>query len=237
MRTNRAVATGLADAPVRYARPRGRHAGEGQDRRASICSRTGWPSSSARSRSASRAPTSSTTCRSRSTARSGSRAPAPVETVVKMRDVEVPAGEAAPGNLQDDLAGKKVTLHFKGDNRPPVVGTMMKLKPAKPDEAAAPGAVPVADGEGPRLRRAVGGRVGRGRGRRRQGHAPPAAAVAHARRTPTRPRRRSRSATSRTGCRGRRATGSTSPTRRRSRWNSTRSSATNWPTSTAPKSG
>jgi hypothetical protein len=58
----------------------------------------------------------------------------PVETVIAMRDVEVPVAEAAPGNLQDDLAGKKVTLHFKTGNRPPVVGTMMKLKPAKPDE-------------------------------------------------------------------------------------------------------
>src|SRR5204862_157559 len=37
-----------------------------------------------------------------------------VETVMRMRDVEVPATEAAPGNLQEDLAGKKVTLHLKG---------------------------------------------------------------------------------------------------------------------------
>lgn len=57
-----------------------------------------------------------------------------VETVIAMRDVEVPVTEAAPGNLQDDLAGKKVTLHLKGGSRPPVSGTMMKLKPAKPDE-------------------------------------------------------------------------------------------------------
>ena len=61
---------------------------------------------------------------------------APVETVVKMRDVEVPVTEAAPGNLQDDLAGKKVTIHFKGDRRPPVIGTVMKLKPAKAEETA-----------------------------------------------------------------------------------------------------
>src|SRR5207302_8651765 len=59
--------------------------------------------------------------------------PASVELVMKLRDVEVPAAEAAPGNLQEDLAGKKVTLYFKGSNRPPVVGTMMKLKP-KADE-------------------------------------------------------------------------------------------------------
>ena len=60
----------------------------------------------------------------------------PVETLMKMRDVEVPVSEAVPGSLQEDLAGKKVTLYFKG-NRPPVVGTMMKLKPAKPDEPVA----------------------------------------------------------------------------------------------------
>ncbi|MCI0702806.1 MAG: DUF4139 domain-containing protein [Planctomycetia bacterium] len=58
----------------------------------------------------------------------------PVETLVKMQEVEVPADEAPPGNLQDDLAGKKVTVYFKGANRPPVVGTMMKFKPTKPDE-------------------------------------------------------------------------------------------------------
>jgi len=64
--------------------------------------------------------------------------PTPVEVVTKMRDVEVPAGEVAPGNLQEDLAGKKVTVYFKGGNRPPVVGTMMKLKPTKGEDAAAP---------------------------------------------------------------------------------------------------
>jgi hypothetical protein len=61
----------------------------------------------------------------------------PVETMARMRDVEVPAGETTPGNLQEDLAGKVVTLHLKGANRPPVSGTMMKLKLAKPEEAAA----------------------------------------------------------------------------------------------------
>ncbi|VTR99729.1 Marine sediment metagenome DNA, contig: S01H1_L03407 (Fragment) OS=marine sediment metagenome GN=S01H1_10240 PE=4 SV=1: DUF4139 [Gemmata massiliana] len=60
-----------------------------------------------------------------------------VEAVVKMRDVEVPVSEAPPGNLQDDLAGKKVTVHFKGDKRAPAAGVMMKIKPAKGEEAAA----------------------------------------------------------------------------------------------------
>ena len=59
-----------------------------------------------------------------------------VDVVVKMRDVAVPAGDVAPGSLQDDLAGKKVTVHLKGANRAPVVGTMMKFKAAKPDEPA-----------------------------------------------------------------------------------------------------
>jgi hypothetical protein len=58
-----------------------------------------------------------------------------VESTVKMREVDVPADEAAPGDLQADLAGKTVTLHFKGDRRPPVTGTVMKLKPVKADDA------------------------------------------------------------------------------------------------------
>ena len=61
----------------------------------------------------------------------------PVEAAMKMRDVEVPATEALPGNFQEDLAGKKVTLHFKGQNRPPVTGVMVKLKPEKGDETPA----------------------------------------------------------------------------------------------------
>ena len=62
-----------------------------------------------------------------------------VDVTMKMRDVEVPAAEAPPGNLQDDLAGKRVTVHFKGDKRAPMSGTMLKMKPAKPDEQAAAG--------------------------------------------------------------------------------------------------
>ena len=60
----------------------------------------------------------------------------PIESAVKMRDVEVSASEALPGNLQEDLAGKKVIVYFKGGKLPPTGGTMMKLKPAKPDEGA-----------------------------------------------------------------------------------------------------
>src|SRR5262250_3094938 len=40
---------------------------------------------------------------------------APIESAIEMREVEVPVNELAPGNLQEDLAGKKVTVHFKGD--------------------------------------------------------------------------------------------------------------------------
>ena len=63
--------------------------------------------------------------------------PAVVETAVQMREAEVPAAEAAPGNPQDDFAGKKVTVTLKGENRPPVVGTMTKLKPAKGESGPA----------------------------------------------------------------------------------------------------
>ena len=57
-----------------------------------------------------------------------------VDAMVKMRDVEVPASDVQPGSLQDDLAGKKVVVHFKGDKRAPVSGTMVKIKPPKPEE-------------------------------------------------------------------------------------------------------
>jgi hypothetical protein len=60
----------------------------------------------------------------------------PVDVVAKMRDVEVPASDVPPGSLQDDLAGKKVIVHFKGDKRTPVSGTMMKFKPTRPEEQA-----------------------------------------------------------------------------------------------------
>jgi hypothetical protein len=60
----------------------------------------------------------------------------PVETLVKMREVEVPATEAPSGNLQEDLAGKKVTILFRSEKLAPVIGTMMKLKPPKAEEGA-----------------------------------------------------------------------------------------------------
>jgi hypothetical protein len=60
---------------------------------------------------------------------------APVESSVEMREVEVPVNELAPGNLQEDLAGKKVTIHFKGDRATPTNGTVAKLKTLKSETA------------------------------------------------------------------------------------------------------
>jgi hypothetical protein len=61
---------------------------------------------------------------------------APVEVAVKTRDVDVPVAEAAPGNVQDDFAGKAVTVHFKGGKRDPVSGVVLKLKRTKDEPAA-----------------------------------------------------------------------------------------------------
>ncbi len=57
-----------------------------------------------------------------------------VDITSRMRDVEVPLSETTPGNLQGDLAGKNVTVHFRSDKRAPVTGTMVKMKPVKDDE-------------------------------------------------------------------------------------------------------
>ena len=116
------------------------------------------------------------------------------------------------------VAGKKVTLHFKGGNRPPVVGTMMKFKP-KPKTAA--GHEPPRLPRRPRpgvgsssCRRPRAGRTSRRRRSRRSSPRTPATRSPAAGRGScsrsgrrTRPRRRSRSATSRTAWPGRRATG------------------------------
>jgi hypothetical protein len=62
-----------------------------------------------------------------------------IDALVQMRDVDVPVGETNPGSLQEDFAGKKVTVYLKGDKRAPIVGTMLKIKPPRPDELPAPG--------------------------------------------------------------------------------------------------
>ncbi len=60
----------------------------------------------------------------------------PIEAIVKTRDVAVPVGEAGPVDLQQDLAGKSVTIYFKAANRPPVVGTVLKVKPSKDENTS-----------------------------------------------------------------------------------------------------
>ena len=65
--------------------------------------------------------------------------PSPVETSVKMRDVEVPVTEDGRREPAGRSRGQEGDVHFKGGNRPPVVGTMMKMKPVKADECRSPG--------------------------------------------------------------------------------------------------
>src|SRR5688572_8910958 len=52
-----------------------------------------------------------------------------VETTTKMREVESTAGSDV--NLQHDLGGQKVTVHFKGGKPEPVVGTVVKMPKPK----------------------------------------------------------------------------------------------------------
>jgi hypothetical protein len=54
----------------------------------------------------------------------------PVETLVKMQEVEGPPTTDAGINLQEELAGKRVTVHFREANVPPVTGTI--VAPTKP---------------------------------------------------------------------------------------------------------
>jgi hypothetical protein len=58
----------------------------------------------------------------------------PVETLVKMREVEVPEGVAGNLNLQEDLAGKKVTVHFMNGNIPAVSGEVLPLERPKVED-------------------------------------------------------------------------------------------------------
>jgi hypothetical protein len=58
--------------------------------------------------------------------------PATVETAALLREVEVPA-EPTGINLQEELAGKKVTVHFRGDKLTPLAGTVVP-PPKKPAE-------------------------------------------------------------------------------------------------------
>src|SRR6266404_3803791 len=63
-----------------------------------------------------------------------------VEASIKMRDVEVPIHtEGGPLKLQNDLAGKKVTLTFRNDKLAQVTGTVVKVaKAAQPEGITLP---------------------------------------------------------------------------------------------------
>ena len=152
--------------------------------RPSSCSRTASRWSRAKSPLASPASTSSTRCPSRSTAPTPSRLRrGRVEILVQMHDVNVSVADVQPGNLQDDLAGKKVTVHFKGDKQRPVVGTMIKLQAGERGRGRPPTG-PVrgsANRQGAGVHRGVRGRDGRGRGGRRHGQAVPPAVAPHPR--------------------------------------------------------
>jgi hypothetical protein len=64
---------------------------------------------------------------------------AKVEAAVKMRDVEMPLHAEGGMRLQQDLAGKTVTLTFRNDKLGQVTGTLVKLaKPTPPEGMTAP---------------------------------------------------------------------------------------------------
>ena len=63
---------------------------------------------------------------------------ATVQAAVKLRDVAAPLDTSPVVDLQHDLAGKKVTLHFKGDKRDAVTGTVVKLAPPVAEEPMRP---------------------------------------------------------------------------------------------------
>jgi hypothetical protein len=62
-----------------------------------------------------------------------------VETAVQMREMEVPADFRTEPNFQEDLAGKKVVVHFKGNRMPPLTGTVLKLQRPKGEAERATG--------------------------------------------------------------------------------------------------
>jgi hypothetical protein len=72
---------------------------------------------------------------------------AQVETQVKMREVEVPAGTSGDVDLQKELVGRKVTVHFHSGNVPAATGVVVDLKPPKNEEGT-PAAVRIRRGAG-----------------------------------------------------------------------------------------
>lgn len=63
---------------------------------------------------------------------------AAVESSMKWREVEGPAQLAAAVHLQSELAGKKVTVHFRGGQVPAVAGTVLELPLSRGEEETAP---------------------------------------------------------------------------------------------------
>lgn len=63
---------------------------------------------------------------------------APVETAVRMRDVDVPIDQAGGGSLQEELAGKRVIVHLREGKNSPVKGTVVRPPQPRREEAARP---------------------------------------------------------------------------------------------------
>jgi hypothetical protein len=63
----------------------------------------------------------------------------PVETAVKVQEVDVPASHSGETALQEELGGRSVVVHFKGGKTPPAAGTVVKLERRKGEPAPTPG--------------------------------------------------------------------------------------------------
>jgi hypothetical protein len=70
---------------------------------------------------------------------------AEVESRVQTREVDVPAPEAAGGNLQVELAGKKATVHLRGGQVPPVSGVVVQPPQLRAEPADTDAAMPRPD--------------------------------------------------------------------------------------------
>jgi hypothetical protein len=63
---------------------------------------------------------------------------AEIEAAMQLREIDVPAHKAGPLSLQDELAGRKVTLHLKGGKVAPVNGTVIRFERRDDEDAPAP---------------------------------------------------------------------------------------------------
>lgn len=59
----------------------------------------------------------------------------PVAARITTREVEVPSDPAAAVNLQEDLAGREVRIHFRDSQIPPAEGTVMSALPKMGEDA------------------------------------------------------------------------------------------------------